>query len=1489
MHLFFIFLYANKNGFKGIKNLWKIAVIVMVLLIGIPLAVFIMIKQHGVQTMLVHRLLNDISEKTGSEITVGDVKFSFFHDLSLEDVFIADQNKDTLFYAHLLQANFDSLNVLDKKVHISSLKLNGTSCRVKQFSKTDFNFTFLIDSLFPKDTLPKEKWDIQLKSLTIEDGDLAFYGKQNYRVTDTKLRVDLLNVAKDSLNLWVKDLEFVDTAGVVLNDFTSGFVLTPDKISLTDLKFQTDYSEADVVRAEIKRDSLWRHIIDPNTSVMFDVNEMRIASSDIRRFILKYPDISEKVYFSGKIDGTIGDIRGKDLLLSAGGAFDLLFSISIAGLPDYHNSFIFADFSRMFISPQNVIPELEKHIKIEMPFKTELRKFGRLLYNGTLTGFPGDFVAFGELNSELGSIHADVALKDNKDLEKIEISGNVNTEGFNVGQLLDKKDELGFASMNVELEADKPYDDYMSMFMNGEISSLEFHGYTYSNIFLRGVFGNKHFNGGVNINDPNISMLFTGRIDFSDIVPIFDFEADIRKIAPYQLNLSRKFKNGVLNTQLKTKIKGDALENLEGYIGLYDLKYSNKNGEITSPNATVFFNREVDHSSIQINSDWLNGNISGIYQFSELKNSIAGLIQPFLPTLASTMSDEHLLTENQFDFSFKISSIDNIAKVFELPFSISSAGNINGTINDQDDLMSLSLTLDKARFKKLRIDTLNVDIKRNADKDIETTLSMNKLDLNNKFLENIKYTMISQGDSIENSVIWKNNSSILYEGSLNTGFAVKRNDDEMLQSTFNIRPSNMTISDSLWIISPAKIVIDTTGIDFTSIYVNNNDRYLQAEGKLSKLKSDTFNLDVEGFELEYLSRFLNVQNLLLQGRITGQSVINAGLGTPVINSDFRITDFVLNNIYAGDMDVTSDWDEDNRKMNIMAENVISKDQQLNINGGYFPSEDSLYLAGNLERLPIKYIQPYLQTFMQNVQGLGSGKIALEGNVKHLKLVGDVYLDNGSFDIGYLNTRYFMSDTVHLVDDAIEFRDIKVFDVNGHSGTFNGVLKHKTFKDMEFDMFLDFNDMLALNTTSKDNDLYYGTVYGTGVLAISGKGPKVHMDINARTESNSEIFLPLSSTEVASESSFVRFVSQKETKIEVEKEEEALELSGFSFNMEVEATPDAKVELIFDSRIGDVIKGQGSGTLVFSYDTKSDFKMYGEYTVTSGEYLFTAQNVINKRFDIEPGGVIKWSGDPYSATLDLDAYYRTKAPLYDLLPATVDDVNKSLRVPVNCHMMLTDNLMNPTIKFDVVLPTADQVTQQQIGDVLSSENEVQRQVIYLLMFNRFYTPEWLRNNTQNYANSNQAAVVTGSEFLSNQLSNWLSQISDEFDLGVNYRPADADALTKQEVEMMFSTQMFNDKLTVNGNLGYRETQTTTSNFVGDFDVDYRLNPKGNFKLKAYSHTNDNIIYENSPTTQGFGFVYKEEFNSFGDLVQHYKDLLKEKEENEKAGNEDDSRK
>ena len=136
-------------------------------------------------------------------------------------------------------------------------------------------------------------------------------------------------------------------------------------------------------------------------------------------------------------------------------------------------------------------------------------------------------------------------------------------------------------------------------------------------------------------------------------------------------------------------------------------------------------------------------------------------------------------------------------------------------------------------------------------------------------------------------------------------------------------------------------------------------------------------------------------------------------------------------------------------------------------------------------------------------------------------------------------------------------------------------------------------------------------------------------------------------------------------------------------------------------------------------------------------------------------------------------------------------------------------------------------------------------------------------------------TTASELFSNQLSNWLSQISNNVDIGLNYRPG--NQLTNDEIELAMSTQIFNDLVTINGNIGNNNNPHTTNNnqLVGDFDVNVKLIPSGKLQLKAYNRSNNNLIYETAPYTQGVGFSFTEDFNSFNHLVDKMKAIFSRK--------------
>ena len=331
-------------------------------------------------------------------------------------------------------------------------------------------------------------------------------------------------------------------------------------------------------------------------------------------------------------------------------------------------------------------------------------------------------------------------------------------------------------------------------------------------------------------------------------------------------------------------------------------------------------------------------------------------------------------------------------------------------------------------------------------------------------------------------------------------------------------------------------------------------------------------------------------------------------------------------------------------------------------------------------------------------------------------------------------------------------------------------------------------------------------------------------------------------------------------------------NGVEMNFDVEVTPDAEIQLIFNSQMGDIIKAIGVGDLSVQIDRKYNIEMYGNFTIEKGDYLFTLENIINKRFSIEKGGTIQWSGDPYNAMIDLTAVYKVKTTLKELFVNENSNIDLTRRIPVDCIIYLSDNLMQPNIGFDIYLPTVADEVQNEVDLLIVTEEDVNRQMISLLMMGNFYTPDILSGNRTTSTTSAMLGSTAG-ELISNQLSNWLSQISDNWNFGVNWRPG--DEITNDQVELALSTQILNDRVTIDGNIANNANGQQTANtagFVGDFDVNVKLTDNGKLQLKAYTHSNDDLNDDTASNTQGIGLTYREDFNSLKELWQKFKNLF-----------------
>ncbi|MDD2278661.1 MAG: translocation/assembly module TamB domain-containing protein, partial [Bacteroidales bacterium] len=330
------------------------------------------------------------------------------------------------------------------------------------------------------------------------------------------------------------------------------------------------------------------------------------------------------------------------------------------------------------------------------------------------------------------------------------------------------------------------------------------------------------------------------------------------------------------------------------------------------------------------------------------------------------------------------------------------------------------------------------------------------------------------------------------------------------------------------------------------------------------------------------------------------------------------------------------------------------------------------------------------------------------------------------------------------------------------------------------------------------------------------------------------------------------------------------------NLDLQVTPDAEVQIIIDKQLGDIIRANGTGNLKMEINPSTDvFNMFGQYAIESGDYLFTLQGVINKRFKIGQGSTITWNGDIQNANMDIQAIYSLRTNLSPLNPSSESEAFKR-RTQVDCQINLTGKLMEPNIDFDIKVPIAetDESLNAVVQDAINTEERLSKQFLSLLVINNF------TSDVQDQAGGGfgQGLASTASEMLSNQLSNWLSQWSSAFDVGVNYRPG--DELSSDEIELAFSTQLFNDRVTINSNVDMA-SQNVNNPIVGDFSIDIKIVPSGKLRAKAFARSNnDALMGENqNDYTTGAGLMYREDFNSFRELWKRYLNFFRRKPDEE----------
>ncbi len=1447
---------------------------VLGIVVALLVSSWLILQSPVVQTYLAQKLAARLSQKFHTSITVKGISIAFFNKVVLEDVLVKDQEQDSLLFIHELEAGIDSFSIKKRFVAIGQLRLNGTCLNIKTDSDGRRNYQFLADSFASADTVKRDtmNYNFNVNRFLFDHARISYayrdsLGPQQLDLKNISLGISNVEIRDRKIGFQVTDFQFDNQNDFRLDEFSGTFLSTPDSITLDKFHLKTSNSEITEANIRIDRSKLGPDLNYKKLKVQLDLKKSSVSLKDIGLFVPMVKGMDENIEVSGQVSGTLPDLRGKNIELSMGKNTRLAFDVYLNGLPDIAKTYVHIDLKKSSADLQELSrAKLPDHFPIkQINIPAQFLQAGVVEYNGNFTGFLSDFVAYGTFKSRWGVLNTDLSFVPSKG-EKLKINGKVKTVNFQLGQLV-QSDVLGALTFNGDIQGilDQKTNDFSAQ-VSGQIDSFDVNNYLYRNMALNGNMENKQFDGSLLIDDPNLKLQFDGKFDLNVPVPVFNFDMRVDKADLKALKLVHTFNQSKISFALDANFTGNNIDNLAGSIHFRQGNYRNENGQVAFDNfdlKTFYENEPV----LQIRSDFLDADIRGQYELHNLFNSVKRIINRYMPSSGLSVPKQN--DRNNFDFRLTLKDLNRFTKVLSPDLNIEPA-EVEGNISSDKNTLVLNANFPEVRYKTMVLNKLTLNVDGSSDMVIHNKI--NELSMGGSFkIYNLALNSVASHDILDSKLSWNNFDAVSYSGSINTStkFFSQKNYPHV---EISVKPTRIYLADSLWQINSAMISIDSTLVGVKNVSLSNKNQSILAEGSIDNNQSNKLNIHFNKIDLNSLNSFIP-DDLGLAGELNGSLSVFDIYNRALFLSNLKISGLGILGQSIGDATVLSRWDTNQEEINadLLVESGDRK--TLQAYGIFNPAKDSLSINTKFDHFSILILQPLMGSSFANIHGDATGKVVISGPPSHIMHNGALYADHAGLMLSDLQVNYHLSDSVRFSGDKIIFPDIQIADDYGNTGVFSGYIQHQSFSKMIYNMSVKTKRIMAINTTQDVNGQFYGKMYGSGEVKITGKGATILIDGAARTEKGTEMNIALETTTDAPEYDFLTFVNRGFLP-PANTDETQYDNSDVEMKFTVDVTPDAKMQLVYNSKIGDVIKSQGSGTMQVSIDNNFNILLYGEYTVDQGDYLYTLQNVINKKFEIQQGGTIEWNGDPYDATLNLNAIYRLKASLSELFANSIVNTDFSQRLPILCKIALTKSLENPDIKFDIELPTAEDRIKDEVSQYISTDEDMNKQVLSLLVLGKFYTPEYLRGN---YTSPNSNLVGSAaSELFSNQISNWLSQISNEFDVGVNYRPG--NQITNDEVELALSTQMFNDRVSINGNIGNNSAQRTSANnngLVGDADVDVKLTKNGKLQLKAYNHANNNLIYETSPYTQGVGLTYREDYNDFRDLWQKLKSIFKRK--------------
>ncbi|MDO4461062.1 MAG: translocation/assembly module TamB domain-containing protein [Bacteroidia bacterium] len=1446
-------------------------VLVALLFTGVALIVLslLLLAIPSVDSYLCKKIEEKVAESIGVPVRIGELQYYPLRTISLRDIVLMDRDSVVMASISRVKVSLDISSLFDSSIRFSQFDIDSLHVHIKQIS--DEPSVYNLSLLAGTDTIPSDEAPlfsgVELSNLMLSNSEIIYtpLSGKGMAVTDINAKIDEVKYGGSGFKLALSHLNMLMDNR---RSYASGVIsYSNDTLSLASFK---SYSANSLSNFRSLTISSLKNV---------DEGQLPEVDADIDLLVLDEPNIAPKVSLTGVVKTQRDRVELEGVTIDVFDNTHLVLDGEVSKWRDIERSSVNVTASDIILSPRDIF----EYVKVDMPLELSetLRPLsGDMTMRGSLAAMDVETQLFGSTMSIIFETKVHCNSKD-----EVAAEGTLSTSYYpytqqplTVGPTVA---EIGFNGVV------SPKAEYTYFNIKGNFPMLTALGYPYQDIEFYCIAKESAQWGYIEMTDEeNGALMLTLNANSVGEYPYYDITLNADSLHIGALSIAPSLPESVLDCKARVIFDGTNIDNAEG-IALVD------NFSLTGIKNPIMFNRldarvkrqTADRNrSISVKSDNIDAHVEGRFKVEDLLAEISSQLHKASPSL-SRKQKYRVPADTWMDMTLRCEDISPLTQLVDSNLIVSGVGTLKAKLRAADHASSLALNIDKVQHGDREVEGLGIEYTSHVGDTAVLELYAKSLQMS---------TLGSLGafhnanklykDALSSHFCWQSTDGTP-RANIGLGCKFSRDKHDELVGNIAIDSSFIQLGPRRWSIPTSSIVVAPHSLQVNNFAMTHGDRYINVDGKSSLLHpQDTIEVRLNKFAISDVLKTTPEDKFSLDGDVSAVAYLNDIFGNVIVNCKSSIDSLYVDGDNLEHMDIETAWQPENKNLDLHLAIVTHGRQCVDANGQLDIAQNRMFLNFDIDSLSIGFLNFYLDAAINDMRGTTSGNLQLHGPLDDIKLNSRLCVHKSDFSVMQTYVRYYINDndSIILSPTKMEFKNLRFVDRYGKQGTFGGYIDHDMFSNLR--MFIDFNvdDMLVLESQEVNSPTYYGTVFGKGYFGIRGTTSLCQLNVKAHTSPNSIFYiLPLQKSDIG-QNDYIRFsqkvdAQESEEKKDVAKEDFNLmkQQEGVVANLQIDIRPDAKIYAIVDPRSDNMVEAKGQGLINIDLTREGNLLMEGIYTMEQGTYNFNLQNIVNKKFDIRKGSTVMWNGDPYDAIVDLVATYKTRASLYDLVQGGYDESSTDLkkRVPINCNLFLTEHLLNPKIRFEIEIPSSQNFSQYTFDQYVNTEEEMNRQVFSLLLAGRFYTSSQAQSNLSNSAGGASTSNYLGttlSELMSNQFSDWLSQNRYNVGMGVNYRPG--DEVTNEEYEVALQTGVLDNKIILSGNIGYGRDVSSESNnegsFIGDFDVEVKLNKSETLRAKAYTHSNNDVIYETSPTTQGIGISYQESFDTFRELLKKY---------------------